>query len=907
MSVGPRALITLAPVRDLEWRWADPRGQQRLVREDELRAGLSNGAIPPNAPVWRPGWKAWQSAYDVPELSSSALAAANGLIPNIPPPPMFMLEAQNSFEGKTREAPIGGEEPPPPPRYEPAEPPARVMPKVEIKRTIPGPAPPPSNADISIIIPPAAATPDRTVANSKAPGPPLAETRPSKPPIAGPTRSSKFPAATPGGATKTGTVKMTAVKSAVKGAPPAPDLSSKDIRSTLIFGDGNSQAPAAGKEAITPNAQPIVVPAPTDARPAEKNAITRPPPWGEGAARMGNPDADDTIPSSDLFEADDLADEPESRRSGRPAAATGRSSIPPPLPPKKTSSTGSMGAVRSVPPGPGGAGRSLPPPLPGKRSTMIASPTPAPASTSPKPAATAGEVSGTLIGHSAERIAGDKRGFGPPSDGKTLVGMPRIESQSSDTLENDVPAELLAKEKTGEEGADGARPTTPPTRKSFTSLVRTDELPILKLSFRQRIDQFVDRVPFLRALREKQPTLVMPLLAVTAGLVALLFIVGMANIISPSKDAASSSASGDTKPSATPSSTSAIPSNVATATAPSATVAPVEPPRTSSSTIPCTLNGDASKTGARGLVALGVEVAEHGGTFAIGFAPSEKEGQALRFTDALAPKYPVDRKRSPSAVRRVIPFLGDGGKVKAFVDADGSSIVGRRTASFGGYDFGMKDGQVVAIKKSNEATTALFALDGEGPIEALRVAPSGDGWALAFRRQGKVYFARVKGGDGPPTPDGALLSREPVGTQVGSPSIAVSGDTLLLAWAELIDGTWTLRLHRTGPQGEATTNFAAPEGGPGAPFLSPSVAGLGDGRFLLLWTEGKGESHAVRGVTLSDRGAILGSPLTLSAPDINAGQGQAVVDANGHGFVAFLAGTGKMLDIMVAGVSCPGK
>ncbi|MEO8800215.1 MAG: hypothetical protein ABI551_20150, partial [Polyangiaceae bacterium] len=31
-----------------EWRWADPRGQQRLVRQDELCAALSDGAIPSN-------------------------------------------------------------------------------------------------------------------------------------------------------------------------------------------------------------------------------------------------------------------------------------------------------------------------------------------------------------------------------------------------------------------------------------------------------------------------------------------------------------------------------------------------------------------------------------------------------------------------------------------------------------------------------------------------------------------------------------------------------------------------------------------------------------------------------------------------------------------------------------------
>ena len=80
------------------WRWADPDGQQRRVRLDELRAALAGGLIAPNTPVWRRGWAVWQSAHEVPELTSSALSAANGVVPNIPPPPLAMLAHQHAFE-----------------------------------------------------------------------------------------------------------------------------------------------------------------------------------------------------------------------------------------------------------------------------------------------------------------------------------------------------------------------------------------------------------------------------------------------------------------------------------------------------------------------------------------------------------------------------------------------------------------------------------------------------------------------------------------------------------------------------------------------------------------------------------------------------------------------------------------
>jgi hypothetical protein len=107
---------------DIEWRWADPSGQQRRVRTDELRAALASGVIAPNTPVWRKGWTEWQPADSVPELTTSALAAAQGLVMNIPPPPLAVVAVQAQMEAEAIGA-AGAEseaEPPPPPPYVPA-------------------------------------------------------------------------------------------------------------------------------------------------------------------------------------------------------------------------------------------------------------------------------------------------------------------------------------------------------------------------------------------------------------------------------------------------------------------------------------------------------------------------------------------------------------------------------------------------------------------------------------------------------------------------------------------------------------------------------------------------------------------------------------------------------------------
>ena len=107
---------------DTEWRWADPSGQQRLVRTDELRAALASGVLAPNTPVWRQGWTEWRSATDVPELAANAPpSSSNGSGLDIPPPPMNVIAAQLEFEGQPDAAlNKSKEEPPPPPRYVPA-------------------------------------------------------------------------------------------------------------------------------------------------------------------------------------------------------------------------------------------------------------------------------------------------------------------------------------------------------------------------------------------------------------------------------------------------------------------------------------------------------------------------------------------------------------------------------------------------------------------------------------------------------------------------------------------------------------------------------------------------------------------------------------------------------------------
>jgi hypothetical protein len=259
------------------WRWADPGGQQRTVRIDELRAALAGGVIAPNTPVWKPGWTAWRAAHEVPELTTSALSAANGVVPNIPPPPLAMVAVQAEFERKAGDSfsppplvaasPV--EEPPPPPKYVPLPVKAASMPA-------PPPAPPPPQSSgalppslpTTLGLPPppeiaamAAAAKAKSAGTANGLGPPPPTSDAILPPTAvGP---SKPPPPLPGRSK----------------APPPPGESIEELSSSMLMTESSSSMvaaqPALGSDASftsdgsLPSTEPVMPPsdAPGDDEP----------------------------------------------------------------------------------------------------------------------------------------------------------------------------------------------------------------------------------------------------------------------------------------------------------------------------------------------------------------------------------------------------------------------------------------------------------------------------------------------------------------------------------------------------------------------------------------------------------------------------------------------------------------
>jgi hypothetical protein len=316
----------------------------------------------------------------------------------------------------------------------------------------------------------------------------------------------------------------------------------------------------------------------------------------------------------------------------------------------------------------------------------------------------------------------------------------------------------------------------------------------------------------------------------------------------------------------------------------------------------------------RAIVAGGLEAHALGNGLALGFATSARDAVATSLDPtSLAPTATVHAKPAGGDARRVTPILVNG-KLAAIPDVErkGDKLAGRRVvASSALVDLGVADGALVSTPHGRSSFTKLFALEGSD-IEALRAVPLGDGAkgiAFAFRRGNAIHFGAAKG-DGTLEPDGELSKVPGLGGQVGSPSIAVTGDTIVVAWADRAGPSEDFKIRfaraKIGGAAESAQTFVVPEGGLGGQAMSPSLAPLSGGRVLLAWVEGPVASHQIRAGVLGSDGTMSGSPISISPTGVNAGQ-PAVAIASGRGAVAYIVAKGNALEVHATPISCSSK
>ena len=376
-----------------------------------------------------------------------------------------------------------------------------------------------------------------------------------------------------------------------------------------------------------------------------------------------------------------------------------------------------------------------------------------------------------------------------------------------------------------------------------------------------------------------------------------------------------SSSAGATSSAPTTSATSPTVAETASATPPAPTVAATsetKPAAAEASLGDCTMAGEAHVVSPRAFVQSGVEAVSVPGAIALGFAVDPRNGVAVTVDPAsIGITTTVKGRALGGDARRMSPVLERGKLVLVpGVDKKGDKLVGRRVVGTSpSLDLGVAEGALVWAPHDQNSYAKLFPLDGEGAVEAIRgVSLPSKGIAFAFRRGNAIYVGAAKG-DAVLTAEGALSRIAGLG-QVGSPSLTTSGDSVIVAWSDRATAQepWQVRWTKftVGGAPDAPKQLALPEGGLGTQAMSPSVAGLGGGRFVMAWSEGT-PTHQVRAITLKADGSASGAPMALSAAGVNAGQPQIAVGPDGRGVVGFLASKGKAYELHATPVACSAK
>lgn len=892
-----------------EWRWADPTGQQRLVREEDLRKALESGVIPANAPVWTRGWSAWKPAHDVPELSGKTVAPANG---DVPPPPNFIVAAQDAFEGKAAPAPQGPAEPPPPPRYVPiaAQTQPQVPPapgsdtKVDAPKPAPAPAPPRTITKPSMT----ATKQPVTLGTSGASKPPPLPTSASKPPPL-PVKARKSSAPPP--------LPAAAKKKSIAPPPPAP-APAPVVKSPPAHLTRTAPSPGNARSAFKETQRPPAGVAPpsmelppiSQSRQTLQVAVAPPPMMPKldplPASAVAVPPASlsyeppkeppSKFPTLMMFGEDTVPN------AGPPAAS--HEEAPPIVVPPPEPSSVTHAVTRPPPWGEGAVGIDIPksPPVPGARESEA--PRPMELSSSDLTSEARIEVVKAQPLIAAERPR-TMAGLGPDTLAHNRAALEKAQQSPppAPLSQSDVAA-TTRRTAVKEEDARTDSSVPPPRVSPLAPAPRASgaKLHDLQQLARERAARASDAARHLYAdIRERtrdKPRWFLPAIAGGSAFVVLILLVAGV------KAAFGTSSSGSSAASSTASTSSS-----AIARTPGSSDSILPTPKTVARPITCKATGAPHDVAPKALIGSGVEVAAVGGQFALGFAVAPKEA-TLELLDATSlASASALHLRSNDPVRRVLAL--DASKAAVDSDRKGDKLQGRRTLRASPpIDVGAMDGGIAWAPHGTDKGVKLWSLtDAEAPVEALRgEALQSGGFAIAFRQSGAIHFGAFAGA--PPAPLAGLGHAQGLGPQIGSPAIAVSGDHVMVAWADRASSAepWGIRYvaFKVGEENVQAKSFSLPPGGLGEQAMSPGLTTLGAGRFLLVWTEGPVSSHQVRGVAFGDGGPV-GDAFTASAEGMNAGQGQAAVIEGGRGVVAFLASSGKSFEVRAAPIQCAEK
>jgi len=847
----------------------------------------------------------WQRASEVPELMAAPTASLRGTIVGIPPPPASMVAVQAQYEqvGFPKSSPAGANAVPDSapsggPAMSPTPPPVAVIgneakkgasaaapaadgkkpagtgagaPAEPKKKSVPPAAGAAAAEGKKKSMPPggAAAAEAKTAANPSAPAAAVVKKK-SVPPPAPPAPALKPVALAGATGTKVEPGKSSQVPPNAWGAP-ATKPSARLPGTSPAISDKGAPTPAADTRAVADASQNVAGPGHPPPAPAHPYAVAPNRDESEAETWVAKPAAS----------AEELAAAAAQHSTGAPPGVTPapRSGTPPPPPPAQ---------------GPGARASSFP--LGALPPTRVSSALP------PPPRRSHPAPGGSLTPSTAPQAFSQSAAGQPPPfagrDGLAPPSVPQLHppatyaptASPNGTPEGDLPAFPL-----DEIDPDDERPFRPSQGPPGTS--PSGHPASLDAAAAPSGATLRGLLAYIRA-NPKDPKLLVALSGGAVLVVGLLW-----GVAAMSGSASTGDATDDL---AKPSQAGADPA------ASSAAAAPQGGPPAAAKATACRVAGTPARLAEKASkdVPLELLVTSSGERVRLGFATSINAAVGVSVDLASLQVTPEFSKPPRDRLRAVIPFGEAGPEFVAQLEGQADKLKAWRTISVDPPTVIGWSGSALAVaSKAKEAPTPLWPLEGTDPIDVIRAAHTSDrGHAIVFRRHGAIYGGMI-GADRAAVGELAKIAGAgaPPGSPVGTPTVAVNGQSVAVAFADRAssDEPWSIRIG-TAPLGSfppTTSPFMVPPGGPGGAALAPALSGLSDGRWLLVWTEGSGGAHDVRGMTLGADLAPVGAALTVSREGSNAGQGAVALRA-GRGLVAYLSLTEEGYEAWGTSVDC---
>jgi len=272
---------------------------------------------------------------------------------------------------------------------------------------------------------------------------------------------------------------------------------------------------------------------------------------------------------------------------------------------------------------------------------------------------------------------------------------------------------------------------------------------------------------------------------------------------------------------------------------------------------------------------------EKGGDLALGIAESKTRGIGLRVDPNTLDTSPVFEEEGKDAVRGVVP-LTRSGSLTFFVDRDDRALRSAHTIDeIPPFTLGVSDtgfSRVVAGGGS-----LVWQLDPKAKITEPRSAQLPDyGYGVTFRRGGQTGAVMLGfiASDGEKKSELAVVPGAP--PFLGTPVIAGSSAGALIAFAgrDSAAAPWKLFVSLTKPGAEPSPAREL-SAGSGGGAISPTLAALSEGRWLVQWTEGSSAQYHVHAQSFAADLSPIGQSVAVSPKGANAGQGTLATFAGG--------------------------